>query len=143
MRSISRCLNKQLAELCHRSVKLEELSNKIKHLLPPELASECHVGSFNKGCLVLTTPDAAWASQLRYALPDLRDRLRKEAGMYQLTSIKVNVVEPVDQYKKPVQSKSFELSAKAKATIISESHQCAYQPLQKAWFHLAHGEEVE
>lgn len=141
MRAISRCLNKQLADLCQRSVQLEELSGKVTQLLPANLASVCHVGSFNKGCLVLTTTNAAWASQLRYAIPELRDRLRKEAGMYQLSSIKVNISDSPDPYKKPDHVKNHELSEKAKATIISESQHCTYQPLQKALLHLANGEE--
>src|SRR5580704_16642968 len=99
MRSISHCINKQLVELCQRSVQLEELSNKINQLLPANLASVCSVGSFNKGCLVLTTTNV-WASQLRYAIPELRDKLRTEADMYQLASIKINVIESLDSYEK-------------------------------------------
>jgi hypothetical protein len=136
MRSISHCLNKQLAEICQRSVQLEELTSKIKKLLPEELVNGCEVGGFNKGCLVLTTNHAHWASQLRYIVPELRDRLRKEAGMYQLTSIKIAIVESVPYYGKSIQSKH-RLSEKAKATIISESLQCTYEPLQKALLNLA------
>ncbi|HHF7365722.1 TPA: DciA family protein [Legionella bozemanae] len=140
MRSISRCLNKQLTDLCQRSVQLEELTNKIKLMLPEALANECQVGSFNKGCLLLTTTDAAWASQLRYAIPELRDKLRKEAGMYQLSSIKVTVIEPQIQYEKSRPLQKHELSEKAKAIIISESQSCTYEPLQKALLHLADGD---
>ena len=137
MRSINRCLNKQLAELCQRSVQLEELSSKLAQFLPEDLAGACKVGSFNKGCLILTTTNAAWASQLRYAIPELRDKLRKDAGMYQLSSIKIAVVEPVITYEKPALQKTHHLSEKAKASIISESQQCNYEPLQKALLHLA------
>lgn len=137
MRPINRCLNKQLADLCQRSAQLEELSHKVKLLLPAALVDECQVGSFNKGCLVLTTSNATWASQLRYALPELRDKLRKEAGMYQLSSIKITVIEPIEYKQKPAQGQRQALSEKAKATIISESEACAYQPLQKALWHLA------
>ncbi len=137
MRSINRCLNKQLAELCQRAVQLESLSTKLTQLLPNELANECKVGSFNKGCLLLTTTNAAWASQLRYLIPELRDKLRKEAGLYQLSSIKIAVDEPVFQYEKPVKSNNISLSEKAKATIISESEHCSYQPLQQALLELA------
>ncbi|CAM2957533.1 DUF721 domain-containing protein [Legionella worsleiensis] len=140
MRSISRCLNKQLADICQRSLQLEELSRKVAQILPENLASACQVGSFSKGCLVLTTANPAWASQLRYALPDLRDRLRKEAGMYQLSSIKIQLVEPVTQYTKQ-DNPSHALTEKAKASIISESEQCTYQPLRKALLHLAHGDQ--
>lgn len=141
MRPIKKCLNKQLTELCQRSVQLEELSDKVTQLLPPILANACQVGSFNKGCLILSTTNAAWASQLRYAIPELRDKLRKEAGMYQLSSIKVIVIEPILNYEKPIQTSSHSLSEKAKATIISESQQCTYQPLKKALIHLADGDK--
>ena len=137
MRSISQCLNKQLTEICQHSVQLEELTSKIKKLLPEALSSACEVGSFNKGCLILTTTHADWASQLRYAVPELRDRLRKEAGMYQLTSIKVALAESATFNEKSIQPKKHNLSEKAKETIISESQQCTYEPLQKALLNLA------
>lgn len=139
MLPVSRCLNKQLAELCKRSIQLESLSDKVAQLLPAELAAVCAVGSYTKGCLILTTQDAVWASQLRYALPELRDRLRKEAGMYQLTSVKVmvQVSEVRSATKNNTQAPA--LSEKAKATIISESQQCTYQPLKKALIDLALG----
>lgn len=140
MRIISRCLNKQLLDICQRSMQLEELSKKVSQILPENLASACHVGSFSKGCLTLTTSNAAWASQLRYAIPELRDKLRKEAGMYQLTSIKIQLVEPIVQSTKQPHT-SHELTEKAKASIIRESEQCSYQPLRKALLHLANGEQ--
>lgn len=136
MRPIRNCLNRQLSELCQRSMQLEELSLKVAQLLPVELAHTCYVGSFNKGCLVLTASDAAWASQLRYAIPELRDRLRSEAGMYQLLSIKIIIGNPVKQESKPPLDTKPALSDKAKASIISESEHCLYQPLKKALLNL-------
>lgn len=137
MKSIRYCLNKQLADICQRSVQLEAFTQIINELLPTELAPYCQVSSFNKGCLILAVVDAAWASQLRYALPELRDQLRK-AGMYQLSSIKVNI-EPPSDYKKVVKSKTYELSPQAKESILSESQSCSYEPLRKALIHLAEG----
>ncbi|VEB38067.1 Zn-ribbon-containing, possible RNA-binding protein-like protein [Legionella sainthelensi] len=143
MRSISHCLNKQLAEICQHSFQLEELSHRVKQLLPENLVTECNVGSFNKGCLVLTTTNAVWATQLRYILPELRDRLRKEAGIYQLSSIKITVSTPTFQHEKPIQHQKNALSEKAKATIIHESQQCTYEPLQKALLRLADHESSQ
>lgn len=140
MKSINQCLNKQLSEICRHSMQLEELSLKISQFLPANLTSKCQVGSFNKGSLVLTTTSSAFASQIRYLLPDLRDKLRKEAGLYQLSSIKISIIEPPSQLENTVQKNSVVLSEKAKATIISESQHCTYEPLQKALLHLAQGE---
>ncbi len=92
MRHITRCLNPRLVEICQRAIKLEELNEKISSYLPETLREHCHVGSFTNGCLVLITNDPVWAHQLRYALPELRDKLRSEADIHQLAFIKVTVV---------------------------------------------------
>ena len=91
MRHITHCLNTKLASICEHAIKLEELSAKIYRYLPEALREQCHVGSFKNSCLVLVTRDPVWASQLRYALPELRDKLRGEAGIHQLASIKIAV----------------------------------------------------
>jgi hypothetical protein len=139
MKSIRYCLNKQLADICQRSVQLEELVEKINHLLPPLLAPHCKVSSFNKGCLVLVATDAVWASQIRYAIPELRDKLRKEAGLYQPSSIKISVADQSNEYQKPKKTISYELTKQAKENILSESQSCSYEPLRKALIHLAEG----
>ncbi len=91
MRHITRCLNTRLAGICQHAIKLEELDEKVRKYLPEEIREHCYVGSFTNSCLLLVTTDPAWASQLRYALPELRDKLRKEAGIHQLASIRITV----------------------------------------------------
>jgi hypothetical protein len=91
MRHITRCLNTQLAEICKQAMKVEELDTLVSGFLPESLREQCHAGSFNNSCLVLVTHDPAWASQLRFILPELRDKLRREAGIHQLASIKITV----------------------------------------------------
>ena len=136
MKAIKYCLNKQLADLCKRAVELEELTQKLIHLLPPDLASYCKIGSFSKGFLVLSVLDAARASQIRYALPELRDKLR-QAGVYQLTSIKISIENHLQEYKNPKKNLRCELSKQAKKNILFESQQCSYEPLRKALINLA------
>lgn len=137
MRSIKDCLNKELIDLCQRSRQLEQLNKVLAALLPEDLAQNCHAGSFNKGCLLITTNDAVWASQLRYLIPELRDKLRSEAKLYQLTSIKIKVMLAQEEYKKVKKQQGPVLSDKAKADIISESAHCSYLPLKKALIRLA------
>jgi hypothetical protein len=133
MRQISRCLNSQLVDICQR---VDELNVKIKDLLPSSLAEYCQVGSFNCGCLLITTTEANWASQLHYFLPELRDKLRT-AGLYQLTSIKIAVL-PGDYHKPFVkQRQQIQLSATARNSIRDAGESCAYQPLKEALYRLA------
>ena len=92
MRHITRCLNSKLTTICQQAIKLEELNAKINQYLPEELREQCTVGSFNNCCLVLVISNPEWALQLRYSLPELRDTLRRDAGLHQLASIKIRVL---------------------------------------------------
>ena len=136
MRRINRCLNTQLLDICQRTVQLEELNSKLLGYLPQVLQEHCHVGSFNRGCLVIVVSDSVWASQLRYSIPELRDKLRGEAGIYQLSSIKVAIAstEKIHSTKRPP---SALLSSKAREVIIASGEQCNYLPLKKALQKLA------
>jgi len=137
IRPINRCLNHQLRAICQKSVQLDEINAKVKEYLPESLADYCLVGSFNKGCLLITTTNASWATKLRYALPELRDNLRKNAGFYQLMSIKVTLLET--QYQQPlVKPKSpSSLSTSSRNAIRAASELCTYIPLKEALNQLA------
>lgn len=138
MRRINQCLNPHLIEICKRAVQLEEINSKLYPLLPPTLQAHCQVGSFTNGCLVIVVSDAVWASELRYSLPALRDALRKEAGIYQLSSIKIAIatLEMTSAVKIPP---SNSLSFQARETIIACGEECSYEPLKKALVQLGRG----
>lgn len=139
MRPINRCLNNQLLEICQRAVKLDSIDSKLKQYLPVHLAEYCQAGSFNKGCLTITTTSAAWATELRYSLPVLRDQLRKEAGLYQLTSIKISIVDAQIQTCSTKPTNKITLSFEARHAIRTAGEQCDYLPLKEALIQLAEG----
>ena len=89
MRHISQCLNTQLLDICQHSMLLETLSIKVSAYLPEALVPHCNVASFDKGCLFLAVTDAIWMAQLRYIIPELRNKLRTQAKIFQLSSIKI------------------------------------------------------
>ncbi|WP_133128362.1 DUF721 domain-containing protein [Legionella nagasakiensis] len=141
MRRINRCLNAQLETICQRVIQLDEMNKIVSKYLPEPLHEYCQVGSFNKGCLILLVKNSAWASQLRYSLPELRNRLRTEASLYQLISIKITIeaekLEPSLKKTNPL------LSDVACHSIITTANQCRYIPLKKALYHLAkHGSHI-
>ncbi|QRN02765.1 DUF721 domain-containing protein [Legionella sp. MW5194] len=137
MRPVNQCLNKQLAALCEQSIKLNELNEKLKMYLSPSLHEHCSVGSFNRGCLVLALTAPAFATPLRYELPVLRDRLRKEAGFYQLLSIQIKIIEPEVKLSSSIPKKCRPLSDKSRAAIQQAGETCPYPPLKDALYKLA------
>ncbi|MFC3908965.1 DciA family protein [Legionella dresdenensis] len=138
MRRINRCLNRQMLELCQRAIQLDELNDSLIGYLPEHIHAHCRVASFNKGTLLIAVTDAIWATELRYLTPELRDRLRKEAGLYQLGSIKIEVaatsLTTPHTHKKPPQRT---LSATAEEELLNISELCTFDPLKQALQKLA------
>lgn len=139
MKRIKHCINKQLSDICQKVIRLEELNDKIRHCLPASYAEFCQAGSFTNGCLLLVLSNASWATELRYALPSLRDELRKN-GLHQLSSIKMIVNTPdclitESSSTKPAQGPS--LSEFAANSIKQAGESCCYEPLKQALFRLA------
>ena len=135
MRRIGQCLNTKLVEICQRADQLGAFNAQLYDYLPALLHPHCHAGSFSKGCLTIVAHDPVWASQLRYCIPELRDKLRREAGIYQLTSIKITV--SVEETTRPVKKiNTPALSLKAREAIVDSGNQCAYLPLKEALLHL-------
>ena len=134
IRSITHCLNPQLQRLCQRVIQINELNDLIQTNLPSPLNENCQAGSFAQGCLLILTSKAVWSTELRYLLPELRDKLRK-AGLYQLASIKIAVVDDNDNLTK-LQNK-ISLSPMARHCLLAASELCSYQPLSALLCQLA------
>lgn len=136
MRRINQCQNQKLLALCEKAAQLEVLNSHLQVYLPEALRPHCHVGSFQSGCLLLVVSDSVWATPLRYALPELRDTLRREAGLYQLTSIKITIA--IKKSVKPVKKiEALILSPAARKAIQAGAEQCLYPPLQDVLYRLA------
>ncbi len=137
MRPINRCLNKQLLDICQRNVQISSLNEKLQQFLPLTLKGHCQVGNFNKGCLTIITKNTVWATELRYSLPDLRDRFRKDASLHQLATIKITIdQEKAFSESKPIMSPT-NLSLNACEAIRAAADGCQYLPLKKALYQLA------
>ncbi|MCA0404144.1 MAG: DUF721 domain-containing protein [Proteobacteria bacterium] len=135
MQQISRCLNQQLISICNKAEVLKELDGHLQSYLPGSLKGHCRVGSFEKGCLIITVTSSSWATELHYFLPELRDKLRKDGGLYQLVSIKLKVVET--KIEPTVKKRKKNLSNAAKEALQQIIEQCDYEPLREALSQLA------
>lgn len=124
-----------MAKICQQAISIERLNDLVVQYLPEECKAYCKVSSLNKGHLILVTTDSAWATQLRFYIPTLRDTLRREAKIHQLVTITIQVKCPDVLLKnnKP----TLYLSTSAKESIAGASDKCDYLPLKNALKQLA------
>lgn len=138
MRRINRCLNRQLLELGQKIMQLDDLNQKLLQFLPEDLKEHCTAGSFNKGCLIIVISDAVWMTNLRYVLPELRDKLRKEGGLYQLTAIKIQIsMHSTEGLPSKKKASPLDLSESARETLSQAGENCRYSPLKDALLRLS------
>ncbi len=67
--------------------KISELNQIVQKTMPDPLREHCQVANFNHDCLVIEVDDPAWATQLRFLIPDLLGQLRR-TGLKEIVSIK-------------------------------------------------------
>jgi hypothetical protein len=135
VRRVRLCINTQLAKLCQHTIELDALTQTVLTFLPSKLQAHCLVSSFEKGILVISTDAPTWATELRYFLPTLRDKLRTEAKLYPLITIKLVL------YNHPLQTTSFPTPQKALSSTTCNLLQSAasslqYEPLKEALLRL-------
>jgi hypothetical protein len=95
-KSFEQMLHHQSAELNNIYAKIQQLQRLQEQwelFLPLNLQPYCRVANFRDGCLIIAVASAAWATQLRYVLPDMLQSLRSQGGLYQLCSIS-HYIEP-------------------------------------------------
>ncbi|WP_133130390.1 DciA family protein [Legionella yabuuchiae] len=136
IRPINRCLNAKLVEICNHAMKLETVNQIIKSYLPSSMKDYCSVGSFNNGCLKLILTEQIFASELRYSLPNLRDTLRREAGLFQLASIKLEIA-VLDNTQEKKRKQKLSISENARQAIVNQADMIEHQDLKEAFYKLA------
>lgn len=133
MRQINQCLNQQLSTILSQALKLEAYEQHLLVFLPEALKSCCKLAGFKQGRLVIGIDNPALASELRFFLPELRDKLRSEAGFYQLSGIDIKVLsEPLAIKLNPVRKRP-PLSDNARQEILKASQETQHEPLKRAW----------
>jgi hypothetical protein len=93
-----------LCALYTRASDISRLQDKLRKHFGDPLAPHFRVADFNKETLILHTDSPAWASRLRFRIPDILDFVQTH-GMKNLHSIRIKVIQnanaPPEITKKP------------------------------------------
>lgn len=86
--------NYQLNAIIGKARELTELNRVFKEQLDPILKPHCELGNWHHQTLVLMTTTSAWATQLRFQLPNLLKRLQKVEVFKSLKKIEIKIHTP-------------------------------------------------
>lgn len=117
--NILKASDSQLDGYFKMAKQLSILTDLVKTVLPNILKPHCVVASYKETRLTLQVSNGAWASQLRYLIPDLIPKLKTLSPFTDLTAIHYFVA-PASAHPRAPASKPLELSA-ANAQLILET----------------------
>lgn len=69
--------NDNLARLVARAKLLQKISVPFKKVIDKQLALHCYIDNYHNGCLFLIVDNNAWATRVRYTIPNLLQQLKK------------------------------------------------------------------
>ncbi len=85
----------ELATLITRTRQLKRLTYILRRHLDEHLAKHCYIGNISAPTLTILVDGASWATKLRFATPDLLEKLSEENQVFNgLKQIKVKILTP-------------------------------------------------
>ena len=83
--------SEQLNNLYRHAKGISALNEKLQKHLAPSLSSHCTVANYSDETLTVNAETSAWASKLRYCIPDILKFAKHECGLTSLKSIRIKV----------------------------------------------------
>jgi len=83
--------SEQLNNLCTHAKGIYALNEKLQKYLDPSLRSHCTVANYSDETLTVNAETSAWASKLRYCVPDILNYAKHECGLTRLKSVRIKV----------------------------------------------------
>jgi len=93
--------SKVLGTLLNKLNQLAQMNQLLAQNLEPKLVPHCQVANLENNCLTVITNNAIWATQFRFQIPSLLDKLRMAPELTQLKSIVCKITPVIGQREVP------------------------------------------
>lgn len=110
---------------------------QLKKILATPLADHCYAVNIRQGCLMIKTDSAAWATTIRYQLPDILQQLRQYPALAGLRSIDF-YVDPATAVvpQQPALDNGLSISTKTAELLRQTAEKIVDPDLKKILLHL-------
>lgn len=129
--------NATLDGLIQRCRRLQQLEQRLAACLDIQSVMHCRVVNVHQGVLLLGVDSAAWATRLRYQLPDLLVCARRQHGLAGLQSIQLSILPAPDSAPQTVKHGPPELSRESALALRGCADSIEHDGLRQALERLA------
>lgn len=126
-----------LAFIQNKILQLTTLNQIWQTEISKDLAGQTRVANFREGYLIIECASAAWATRLRYQLPDITEKLIKYTELRDLTHIEWNIQPLFHTDRAQLRTAPLVLSAVSSQLLTHAAHHIKVKPLQEALLRIA------
>lgn len=80
--------NNQLSSLIAKVNQLNQLNQSLSKILDAKLASHCQITNLEKGILTILVDNSSWGTKIRYASPNILNKMHQKDVFSKVKSIK-------------------------------------------------------
>jgi len=80
--------NNQLSNLVAKVNQLNQLNQSLSKILDAKLASHCQITNLENGVLTILVDNSSWGTKIRYASPDILNKMHQTDNLSKVKSIK-------------------------------------------------------
>ena len=126
----------QVRNLVAEARRLQDLTSRVRKLLPPEEALHLRAVNPSPNAMILWTDSAVWATRLRYSAPHLATAIRDALQLNKPVTLQVRVL-PEQGVREPESHRPAILSDDARDVITACAEHTTDPQLRAAWQRLA------
>jgi hypothetical protein len=132
--------NSVLAFIQSKVLQLTKLNQIWQAEISSDLAEHTRVANFRDGYLIIECASAAWATRLRYSLPDITQKLLKQPDLRDLTHIEWNIQPQFHTPNAQLSQLPPVLSSASAELLKNAADNIQVKPLQEALLRIAQHE---
>lgn len=130
-----------LAFIQNKVLQLTKLNQIWQTEISSDLAAQSRIANFREGCLIIECASAAWATRLRYLLPDITAKLIKYTELRDLAHIEWNIQPLFHTPHSQLSATPLALSSASAQLLKNTAGHIKVKPLQEALLRIAQHEK--
>lgn len=132
-----------LQNLVKQAQRIQQLGRKLESRLDPSFQGNFTLANINDGVATILANSSAWATRLRYHIPDILDELAKQLGQNRVNTVRIKIAPTTQQEIRTSGKKHNKLSREAASYLIRTADDFGDSPIRDTLLNIARHHTAE
>lgn len=126
-----------LQNLVKKAQRIQQLGKILESHLDPSFQGKITLANINDGVATILVNSSAWATRLRYHIPDILDELTKQLGQGRVKTVRIKIAPTHQEKTRATGKKQNKLSREAASYLIRTADDFGDSPIRDTLLSIA------